>query len=247
MRVDVLPRAGGAAGLGEPEADRPAAVRGVVVVGNPGAVGIAVHVQAACAEGGIAVEGHLGGLGSGVGGAAGGVPLAQIAEPPPPPPKTETDNDNMASVPAVANSLPPLELPPSSGNLGSIEVPKTDTNEFGWNLDLSMPSFSGRSSKALSENLGTEANPPILLYQPDLASYYPSRARRARITGKTQVSLEISAKGEVTSIRIIKSTPEGVFERAARRAAKKLNYRPSIRNGRPQSSKVSMEFIWKLD
>jgi protein TonB len=110
-----------------------------------------------------------------------------------------------------------------------------------------MPSFAGRSGKALGQNLGTEASPPILLYQPDLASYYPSRARRAQITGKTQLSLEISANGEVTSIKITKSSPEGVFERAARRAAKKLHYKPSIRNGRPQSSKIAMEFIWKLD
>ena len=174
------------------------------------------------------------------------VPMS-IVEPPPPPPPTEQEDQSTNSLPAQASALPPLELPPSTGNMGAIEVPQTNTDEFGWALDLSMPSFSGKGAAALQQNIGREASSAILLYQPDLANFYPGRARRAQITGKTKLTIELSAKGEVTKVIIISSTPEGVFERAARRAAKRLRYKPSVRNGRPQSSKVSMEFIWKLD
>ena len=175
------------------------------------------------------------------------VPISVIETPPPPKPtKTVEDSDSIDMSDNVAQ-LPPLELPSQSNNLGGVEVPKTDLSKFGWNLQMQLPSFSGRGSGVLGDKVGADSNPPILLYQPDLATYYPSRARRSGITGATKLLLDIDSLGRVSNIEIVKSVPSGVFERAARRAAKRLKYKPSSRNGRPQAAKVSMEFIWKLD
>ena len=175
------------------------------------------------------------------------VPMTIVDTPPPPPPKSQEVDEPTTNIEASLNTLPPLELPAANSSIGAIEVPKADGDQFGWSLEVSMPNFAGRGDKALSKDKWSVANPPILLYQPDLAMFYPGRARRAQITGKTKLVLKLDSKGQIESIQIKSSTPEGVFERAARRAAKKLRYKPSVRNGRPQSSTVSMEFIWKLD
>ena len=175
------------------------------------------------------------------------VPISVIETPPPPKEtKPVDDNDSIQLADNVAQ-LPPLELPAQNNNLGGVEVPKTDLSKFGWNLQMQLPTFAARGSGALSDKIGADSQPPVLLYQPDLATYYPSRARRSGTTGATKLLLDIDSLGRVSSIEIVKSTPSGVFERAARRAAKRLKYKPSSRNGRPQSAKVSMEFIWKLD
>jgi TonB family protein len=174
------------------------------------------------------------------------VPMSIVDAPPPPPPQKKEDAQDSQLL-AAASALPPLELPPTASDMGAIEMPKTDPNDYGWSLEIDMPNFSGRGSKDLKGLIGSQATPPILMYQPSLAAYYPGRARRAQITGKTQMVLDLDPKGQVVKVQITTSTPQGVFERSARRAAQKLRYKPSIRNGRPQSSKVSMEFIWTLN
>jgi protein TonB len=173
------------------------------------------------------------------------VPM-NIVEMPPTPEPTES-KESTSKIDATLTALPPLELPTESANMGGIEIPKTDADNFGWALDARIPEFTGRVGKGLGGTSLSITTPPVLLYQPDLAMFYPGRARRAKISGKTQLLLDIDASGEVAHIQIKQSIPEGVFERAARRAAKKLRYKASVRNGRPQSSKVSMEFIWTLD
>ena len=175
------------------------------------------------------------------------MPISVIETPPPPKETKPVDDSESIDLTDNVAQLPPLELPSQTNNLGGVEVPKTDLTKFGWNLQMQLPSFSGRGSNVLGDQIGADSRPPVLLYQPDLATYYPSRARRSGITGSTKLLLDIDSMGRVTNIKIVKSVPSGVFERAARRAAKRLKYKPSSRNGRPQAAKVSMEFIWKLD
>ena len=175
------------------------------------------------------------------------VPISVIETPPPPKETKPADDSESIDLTDNVAQLPPLELPSQTNNLGGVEVPKTDLTKFGWNLQMRLPSFSGRGREVLGDQIGTDSRPPVLLYQPDLATYYPSRARRSGITGATKLLLDIDSMGRVSNIKIVKSVPSGVFERAARRAAKRLKYKPSSRNGRPQAAKVSMEFIWKLD
>ena len=88
---------------------------------------------------------------------------------------------------------------------------------------------------------------PTMITPPNLADYYPRRALRRGTTGKTTVRLTIDSHGVVDTVRILSSTPPGVFETAAGRAAKSLTFMPARRAGRPARTSVTLNFVWKLD
>jgi len=88
---------------------------------------------------------------------------------------------------------------------------------------------------------------PMLLQPPDLSDYYPRRARMRAVTGRTTVRLTVSAEGRVTDVAILASTPEGIFEIAARRVSRTLRFRPALRDNRPVPAVVSLNLIWKLE
>ena len=68
-----------------------------------------------------------------------------------------------------------------------------------------------------------------------------------RLTGITVLELAIDSNGRVTAVEVIESDPPGVFERAARRAARRLRYQPAARDGRAATGTTRVELEWKLD
>jgi len=91
------------------------------------------------------------------------------------------------------------------------------------------------------------ARQPVLIQPPDLADYYPRRARMKGVTGRTTVRLTIAPDGRVTDVRVLASTPPGVFEVAARRVGRVLRFRPAVRDDRPVPAAVSLNLIWRLE
>ena len=59
---------------------------------------------------------------------------------------------------------------------------------------------------------------------PPLANYYPRRAISRRLTGRTVVRVHVAANGKVQDVQVVSSTPPGVFEAAAQKAARKIRY-----------------------
>jgi protein TonB len=62
---------------------------------------------------------------------------------------------------------------------------------------------------------------------------YPARARSKGIEGVVELSLLINERGEVESIRILNSTPDGVFEESAKQALEDSVFRPATYKGQP--------------
>ncbi len=88
---------------------------------------------------------------------------------------------------------------------------------------------------------------PLLVQPPNLEDYYPRRARMRGVTGKTSVRLTVGADGRTTNVQILNSTPPGVFENAARRVGRSLQFRPALRNDRPTAAAVSLNLIWRIE
>jgi protein TonB len=87
----------------------------------------------------------------------------------------------------------------------------------------------------------------VLIEPPDLAAYYPRRARMQGVAGTTRIRLTLAADGRVTEVEVLDSTPPGVFEMAARRVGEALQFRPAVRDGRPVAARVSLNLVWRLE
>ncbi len=88
---------------------------------------------------------------------------------------------------------------------------------------------------------------PLLIQPPDLSRYYPRRAKIDGVTGRTILRLVVGKQGRVTNVNIISSTPSGVFETAAKRAARTLTFRPALRDGQPIRVSTRLVMKWRLE
>jgi TonB family protein len=74
---------------------------------------------------------------------------------------------------------------------------------------------------------------------------YTEAARKSQITGSVILSVIFSESGEVTSIRAIKTLPEGLTERAIA-AARQIRFVPAMRDGRPVGVYMQLEYNFNL-
>lgn len=89
---------------------------------------------------------------------------------------------------------------------------------------MSLVLFMGCSSTPLPErsnaDLQETANPT-----------YPIHAARNRIEGYVQMSFDISESGDPINIKVLKSVPEQIFDKAAVKALSNWKYAPKVVNG----------------
>ncbi len=183
-------------------------------------------------------------------------------EPPSPPPpavvrrfETVRAAPNAPSVPPVATPAAsvPLPLPPLAVALPRIDAPMR--------LPISLPEVRAPTpaapatmpsalvapvAAASTADAGSVANGPRLIGTLDLARFYPRRARDRGITGSTVVQLQIDARGAVTEVTIIASTPAGVFDRAARDLAGTLRFSPATTDGRAEPALIRQTIRWEI-
>lgn len=136
--------------------------------------------------------------------------------------------------------LPQLALPALDQ---ALELPAiaTDSETVAW-----APSAPALPAMPTMLAGGSGDAPARRLITPDLSADYPRRARRRGIEGRSTMRLQIDAQGEVTAVEVVASEPAGIFERAARRAARRLHYEPALDDGRPVASEVQEIFVWSL-
>ena len=75
---------------------------------------------------------------------------------------------------------------------------------------------------------------------------YPPAAARERIEGYVVMSFTITEVGNVEDIVVLKSFPDEIFEREAKRALKKWKYKPKVEDGkvvRQTDMQVQIDFI----
>ena len=78
----------------------------------------------------------------------------------------------------------------------------------------------------------SSANLPVarVLTQPR----YPNHALRRGTEGFVDVYFDVTEFGVPINIRVLRSQPEGVFEKAALAAVERWKFQPVVRNGQPQ-------------
>jgi TonB family protein len=75
---------------------------------------------------------------------------------------------------------------------------------------------------------------------------YTDKARRNGVQGNVVLNVLFAADGTVTSIRVVSGLPDGLNESAIE-AAKKIRFKPAMRNGQPVSFRDDLHFSFHLD
>lgn len=85
----------------------------------------------------------------------------------------------------------------------------------------------------LLASCGTSVVPPILLESGRLV--YPSESREAKVEGSVLLAYDVNVEGKVSNIRVLSSSPAGVFDEAAIDFVRTWRFQPQKRSGLPEA------------
>ena len=129
------------------------------------------------------------------------------------------------------------------------------------NADLNAATSWGASATAVAAARRLSAGSPAetATAKPDFAALaaqlqrtryvapeYPDRALSDRIGGSVTVEYVVDKKGYVKDLKVIESSPPGVFDRAATQSIRQWRYRAAKYNGQPVEVPVRTHIVFKL-
>lgn len=96
----------------------------------------------------------------------------------------------------------------------------------------------GRSVETMTASLR-----PTILYREK--AKYTEEARQNKIQGTVVLQVVFNVNGSITDIRVVRSLPDGLTEKAIE-AARKIRFNPAVKNGTPVSVRGTLEFTFNL-
>lgn len=159
-----------------------------------------------------------------------------VYKPPPQPPVVEKPLElpKERPLPKRARVRPRAAPPP---------LPSTEPSPVA---PLPIPPAPPTAPDAPIEPTDTFIRDPQPVFRPH--PEYPERALRFRREGLVELEFTIAIDGRVRDIRILRSEPEGVFDRAATKALAKWRYDPQLVNSVPiERTGVRVRIVFKLD
>ena len=147
-----------------------------------------------------------------------------------------------------------LKKPPPAISLAgkSFNKPKQEKLEFPdskLDVPLNLTSPTGLSGVNLTRGKGNiehEKNEGIVpLIR--LAPVYPYKARRDGIQGWVDLEFTITTTGSVKNIKVTKSRPRRVFDKAAKKSLSRWRFKPRIENGVAIEQRASQRLTFSLD
>jgi TonB family protein len=75
---------------------------------------------------------------------------------------------------------------------------------------------------------------------------YPSAALAKNVEGWVNVSYMITTEGKVTAVKVLDSSPKGVFDSAAVRALGRVRYKPMLQGGKPVAVTTKLRIAFRL-
>jgi TonB family protein len=120
------------------------------------------------------------------------------------------------------------------GGIGGGAGPGRGGNTGGGDMNLG----GGRSIEPMTASLR-----PTILYREK--AKYTEEARQNKIQGTVVLQVVFNVNGSITDIRVIRSLPDGLTEKAIE-AARKIRFNPAVKNGTPVSVRGQLEFTFNL-
>jgi TonB family protein len=75
---------------------------------------------------------------------------------------------------------------------------------------------------------------------------YPADALRRNLEGWVDVAYVVTAEGKVTTVKVLDSSPKGVFEAAATRALQRMRYKPATPGGKPGAVSTKLRISFRM-
>jgi protein TonB len=192
-----------------------------------------------------------------------GRPPATEPPPPPEPPR------KMEVAKAPATKTPPAPSPLLEAPRSAAPPPPAAPRRFAVSLEATVPGGGiavptappgsapalratpgGTSERADAPAFSTEPDSsPSLIAQPgadEMRALYPDAARRSGLEGDVRLELEVSASGEVTGSRVVRSAGNG-FDEVAQRLVRRFRFRPATRGGKPVPATVAWTYKFRLE
>lgn len=176
------------------------------------------------------------------------VPLA----PPPPelePPPSVVDSSSEPLAPTEAPAPPvdaPPPAPPQVSALAGL-APTAGPGSLAVGPMGGLPSVAGLPKLATpseSSESGEPDTPARAVSRP--APAYPALAQRRGIEGYVTLRLRIDERGRVTDAVVVKSEPEGTFDKTATATARRYRFTPARANGKPVASTIEQTIRFEL-
>lgn len=146
----------------------------------------------------------------------------QVAEPPP---KEEVKEEKSVQADDQLSSFEPEPI--------SAQAELTQSG-FGWGSASGGMAVGGdglgTSSGQLAKESAEQERAVRVVDQPPFE--YPTEARAKGQTGFVTLRVLVSEEGTVNDVQVVQSTPQGVFERAAREAVRRWRFTPALSKGR---------------
>lgn len=171
-------------------------------------------------------------------------PPAIVVQPPPKPdraPPTPAEQPRASSEQTPAQAAPPRPAVAAPA-IGSLIPPKTPSSvQLPPGLSLpqigELPRTQLPTTRAPLQRARPRARP-----QPR----YPAAARREGIEGFVTVRISIDARGTVQAANVVRSQPQGVFDRAALEAVRRYRFEPARRGEQAVASELQQTIRFEL-
>ena len=79
-----------------------------------------------------------------------------------------------------------------------------------------------------------------------MRALYPDAARRGGVEGDVRLELEVSADGEVTGSRVVRSAGNG-FDEVAQKLVRRFRFRPATQGGKAVPATVPWTYKFRLE
>jgi TonB family protein len=111
------------------------------------------------------------------------------------------------------------------------------------------------SLRAYARGLATEAGPDAIFLDADVSQksvvlsrpepLYTERARQSQTSGYVRLRIVLAADGTVRNFLVLKALPDGLTEQAVN-AARRVTFTPALRDGRPVSQYVTIDYNFNV-
>ena len=135
----------------------------------------------------------------------------------------------------------PKALPESKGGPG--KGAGIGTGE-GAGVGTGQGSSAGPGPGEIEEAGKNGAGRPVILYRE--RAKYTEEAARNKVQGVVVLSAIFTSDGRITGIKVVRSLPDGLTEKAIE-AAQKIRFRPATKNGQPISVRMQIEYSFALE
>ncbi len=130
--------------------------------------------------------------------------------------------------PKRSRKAPPAPLLNLNSNLAGVDLGLPEFSLESLN-DLDNDILGNASGIVMTDDM-VDASPRAIYQAP---ATYPARARAKGTEGYVVFSLLIGITGEIEQIKIVESSPQGVFDEAAKQSMQSWKFKPAQYQGKP--------------